>query len=123
MRETKQKELILNIINNSTSHLTAEGIYEEARKVISNISLGTIYRNLNTLVNNKEIISLKTKEGITRYDNVKVPHQHFVCEKCHKVIDVFDNVKLNKNILPNCKVIDYEIKYKGICSDCLKKEE
>ena len=123
MRNTKQKKLILEIINNSKSHLTADGVYEKARKKIANISLGTVYRILNILVDNKEILLLKTNEGITRYDNVKIPHQHFECEKCHKVIDVFDNVKLDKNILPNCKVIDYEIKYKGICSDCLEKEE
>lgn len=50
MRNTTQRNLILDIINNSCEHLTAEEVYEIARKSILNISLGTVYRDLNILV-------------------------------------------------------------------------
>ena len=51
MKNTKQKKVILDIINNSNNHLDAYQIYDEARKQISNISLGTVYRNLGGLEN------------------------------------------------------------------------
>lgn len=58
MKNTKQKKVILDIINNSNNHLDAYQIYDEARKQISNISLGTVYRNLGGLENDNLIISL-----------------------------------------------------------------
>ena len=66
MRNTKQKELILNIINHSNTHPTAFEVYEEAKKELHNISLGTVYRNLNVLLENKKIIQIKGKEIFRR---------------------------------------------------------
>ena len=54
-RNTKQSALILNIINESSDHLTASMIYEKARCIIPNISLGTVYRNLNSLYDANKI--------------------------------------------------------------------
>ena len=62
MRLTKQKKLILDIINNSHEHLSAESIYNECRKVLPNISLGTVYRNLNQLSDMNLIKRLKVQE-------------------------------------------------------------
>ena len=50
LRNTKQRDLILSIVNNSYSHPGALDIYNEAVKLIPNISLGTVYRNLNLLI-------------------------------------------------------------------------
>ena len=88
MKNTKQKKAILDIINNSNNHLDAYQIYDEAKKQISNISLGTVYRNLGGLENDNLIISLMVN-GIKHYDKV-IPHYHFICKKCSKIVDVFD---------------------------------
>lgn len=119
MRNTKQRRLILNIINDSYEHLTAEEIYIKSKSIISNISLGTIYRNLNNLVSENEIIRLKI-DNIDRFDAKRCKHHHFICIKCKKIIDVNTN-DLQINI-GNNKVIDYDIKFTGICEDCLRRE-
>ena len=80
MKNTKQKKGILDIINNSNNHLDAYQIYDEARKQIYNISLGTVYRNLGGLENDNLIISLMVN-GVKHYDKV-IPHYHFICKKC-----------------------------------------
>ena len=49
MRSSKKRDLVCEIVNLSCSHPTAEEIYEMSRQQIPNISLGTVYRNLNTL--------------------------------------------------------------------------
>ena len=56
------------------------------------------------------------------FDNLNELHKHFICEKCHNIIDVMDNIKLDYKI-GNNKIVDYEINFIGICEDCLKKEE
>ena len=120
MRNTKQKQLILQIINNSTNHLNAFEVYEEARKSMPNISLGTVYRNLNMLVEEKNARRLKATNGIDRFDNTKTQHHHFVCMKCGKYYDVFDKIEL-KNLEENYGIIkNYEAQINGICNDCLK---
>ena len=49
-RGSKQREAILRILQNTDIHPTADWIYEQVRKVIPNISLGTVYRNFNALI-------------------------------------------------------------------------
>ena len=55
MRKSVQKETILKIIDESTSHLTSKGVYEIVKKTIPHISLGTVYRNLEKLTMENKI--------------------------------------------------------------------
>ena len=121
MRKTKQRDLIQNIVSNSYDHLNAEEIYELAKKSMPNISLGTVYRDLNQLVDMKKIKKIKMPDS-DRFDNINEAHNHFICDRCHKIIDVKDDINLNYKI-GNHKIVDYEINFIGICEDCLKKEE
>lgn len=122
MRETKQRNLILKIINNSCSHLSAEEIYNIAKKEISNISLGTVYRNLNLLFENGNIRKIKLDDNVDHYDNLKKEHNHFICNKCNKIYDVFEKEKNNTNL--DCGIVmNYEKIYKGICNNCIKEEK
>lgn len=118
MRNTKQKDLILKIINNSCTHPNTNEIYETARKEIPNISLGTVYRILNNLVEKGKIRSIKTMDDIHHYDNVNHKHDHFICIKCGLIEDV---EKINKDleIINNNQVLDCDITYKGICKKCI----
>ena len=88
MRNTTQRNLILDIINNSCEHFTAEEVYEIARKSILNISLGTVYRNLNILVELQKIRKIKTFDGKDHYDKLHIKHNHFICLKCNKIFDI-----------------------------------
>jgi Fe2+/Zn2+ uptake regulation proteins len=120
MRNTEQKTLILNIINGSTSHPKVEEIYTEAKKVIPSISLGTIYRNLNSLVAAGLIIRLNI-DDVARYDNLNYIHDHFHCYKCLTIIDVFDRANMDHSKIGGHEVHDCSIIYKGICAKCLRE--
>lgn|SRR5574344_535440 len=122
MRNTKQKELILDIINHSYDHLDANTIYEECRKSLSNISLGTVYRNINQLVDSGLIKRIKTPLNIDRFDR-QDSHAHFLCIKCNKVIDIFDKLIVGSPNIGNNKIIDYSLSYIGICTDCQEEEK
>ena len=122
MRNTKQKEVILNIINNSSNHLNANSVYFEAKKVIPNISLGTVYRNLNYLVDENKIIRLKMSDGVDRFDK-NIIHAHVVCSICDKIDDVmYDYIKKLPNI-KDYEVMNYNLRFIGKCKECLEKEK
>ena len=120
MRNTRQRELILEIINNSYSHPSAYDIYLECMKEIPNISLGTVYRNLNTLLETNSIQKIKSTDNIDRYDKM-VTHSHFICTLCNKIIDINDKFDYNEYVGDN-KVLNCKITYEGICKKCLEKE-
>ena len=119
MRNSKQRDLILKIVTESKMHPTAEDIYNECRKYISNISLGTVYRNLNTLVDLNEIIRISGVDGMDHFDKLE-EHHHFICEMCNKIIDIYElNLPKYDTILDN-KVTNTTIIFKGFCKDCSK---
>lgn len=123
MRNTKQKDLILKIINNSCTHPNANEIYEKARLEINHISLGTVYRILNNLVENGKIRIIQSIDNIHRYDNINWQHDHFICIKCKEVEDIAKTSQKKINVINNNKVLDCDITYKGICLKCQKKME
>ena len=121
MRNTRQRNLVLDIINNSYNHPTAYQVYEECIKEIPNISLGTVYRNLNTLVSLSQIQKLDISNGITRYDKV-LSHDHFICINCSNVYDLKRSKISYDEFIDGNKIYTCKISYEGICSDCLNKK-
>lgn len=120
MKNTKQRKIVLDIVNNSDSHLDAFEVYKLARMSIPNISLGTVYRNLGSL-ENEHVIQVIMVDGVKHYDKI-TPHYHFVCKKCLKIIDVFD-LEIPKLKEYNGNLVDdYEIVLKGICENCQKED-
>lgn len=118
MRNTKQKDLIFNIINDAKNHPTAKDIYKMARTYLPSISLGTVYRNINVLLLNNKIKKVGSFDGKDHYDNINIRHNHFVCLKCNKIFDVFDSISL-KNI-NDFEIINCDTIYSGYCSECKK---
>jgi Fur family transcriptional regulator, peroxide stress response regulator len=121
VRNTIQRDLVLEIINNSLDHLTAEEVFEVASKSIPNISLTTVYRNLNLLVDIQKIRKIKSFDGKDHYDKLHSKHDHFICLKCKKIFDIYQTVNLNyKNIPDDFEIVNFDITYSGYCNECKK---
>lgn len=88
MNYSRQRESIKDFLSTRKDHPTADTIYMNIRKQFPNISLGTIYRNLNLLSDIGEITRLTTGDGCDHYDFNTAPHNHFVCTRCHSVLDL-----------------------------------
>ena len=121
MRNSKQRDLILDIITSSYSHPTAEDIYNVALKTIPNISLGTVYRNLDILQDMGSIRRINIESNTYRYDRAGNNHAHFVCNECEEIIDISQEMFQNLDEISGNKILSYDIIFKGICKNCLKK--
>lgn len=121
-RYSAQREAIYNFLKGRDDHPTADIIYEKLRKSMPNISKGTVYRNLNMLVETGKIMRLCIKDSPDRFDGRLSVHHHFVCEKCGKVSDVFlaQSVGLDEIIEQNvdASIDSYNIILYGTCSEC-----
>ena len=78
VRKTKQRGAILRVLRNTDTHPTADWVYQEVRKEMPHVSLGTIYRNLKTLVEMGEVQELCYGSSYTRFDGNPHRHYHFV---------------------------------------------
>ncbi len=121
MRSSKQRDLVLSIINSQEEHLTAEEIYGIAKRMMPKISLGTVYRDLNQLFESSLINRILTNDGVYKYDSNLIKHHYFICTRCGKIDDVYQDFELPADFLPNNRIVDYDIYFKGICSDCNKE--
>ena len=120
---TKNARYILEIINNSTEHLTAEQIYLRLREKNAKAVLATVYNNLSSLYEQGLIRKVCVEGYPDRYDKT-VRHDHLVCKKCGKLSDItLEDLteKLQKQI--GVPMISYDLKINYICEECLAKEK
>ena len=89
LRKSKQRDVILEIVQNNNIHPTAEWIYGEAKKFIPTIGIATVYRNLNKLVEIGEIEKISIPGESDRYDSVMTEHFHMRCSSCGELKDIF----------------------------------
>ena len=120
-RMTSQRRIILDYLRNVRSHPSAEVIYNEVKKKLPQISLGTVYRNLEFLKKKGKIKEVATE--VRRFDGDVSDHYHFKCENCGVIIDVKtdlihgmkDKVIRGVGAIKNC-----EVYFTGLCHNCKK---
>ena len=84
---TKQRMLIYNIVKDSVEHMTADQIYAKAKEIMPAIAMGTVYRNLNLMVQDGQLRKVSVYNGPDRFDRVCQDHDHLVCTGCGCVSD------------------------------------
>lgn len=121
-RRTRQRDIILRILEKTRSHPTADVIYEQAKKHMPNISKGTVYRNLKVLQEEGRVCELDLDGIVSRYEAKLEPHYHFRCEQCGRVIDVDEPVRkeLDRAVerRTGLKVLYHQLEFRGLCNYC-----
>lgn len=122
MNYSKQRELILDVLKKNPVHPTADKLYELVRPLMPSISLATVYRNLNQLVDNGSVRKISGLDGAIHYDHCVEKHYHFICTCCNKVYDVPYNVaqdlELKLKSLTGLEAQSTELTFKGLCPNC-----
>lgn len=125
-RMTKQRALILEELRNTDAHPTADEIYTLVRTRLPHISLGTVYRNLELLAENDQVLKLEYAGFQKRFDGNTHPHAHVRCERCGKVADVMgavSRVEVPQDVdVPGFKINSARVEFFGVCGECQEKE-
>lgn len=115
---TKYGKLIYEIIEKSHTHLSAEEIFLELKKQEPKVVLATIYNNLNSLCKENIIRKLSVEGSVDKYD-VTTKHDHLVCSKCGKLLDMtFEDITSTLEKQLGCKIESYDLKVFYTCKDC-----
>ncbi|PZX20105.1 Fur family peroxide stress response transcriptional regulator [Breznakibacter xylanolyticus] len=125
LKITPQRVVILEAIYKLNNHPTADNIIENIRESHPNIATGTVYKVLETLVENGLIRKVKTDKDIMRYDGIIEIHHHLYCSKCDLIEDYIDedldnllkNHFKDKNI-KGFKIEDIVLQIRGAFDKC-----
>ncbi len=129
LKYSRQRESIKKYLANTKEHPTADMVYTNIRKQYPNISLGTVYRNLNLLVDQGDVIKFTTGDGSDRFDGKTSKHYHFVCTECSEVSDLFmddDFINMiNKSASSGFKgeIFGHDTLFYGVCKKCIENQD
>ncbi len=121
MRYSAQREAVYKALCSTKSHPDVAWLYNEVKKTMPHISLGTVYRNINELCNMGKARRIGSEGEVEHYDANTLSHPHFVCECCKKIIDIDPSlveVKVNVQGANRTDVVVY-----GICQQCMQKNQ
>lgn len=123
---SKKREAILSVIRGTTIHPTAEWVYQALKPQFSDLSLGTVYRNIAQFKEKGLIMSVGVVKGQERFDGNVRPHSHFVCSSCGAVLDVSGDYVGRECCAQvaaqyHFRVDSSEVIFHGVCAECEAK--
>lgn len=121
-RFTEQRAAVYRHLRGTTTHPTADDVFTAVRVELSDISLATVYKSLETLVGCGLALKLTYGDGSARYDGRTDPHHHARCLSCEAVVDVpgrLDTGSLQRlGPVSGFAVEGYRLELIGYCSRC-----
>jgi Fe2+ or Zn2+ uptake regulation protein len=122
LRMTRQRKVILEELTKLRTHPSAEEIYEVVRKRLPHISMGTVYRNLETLSELGEITKLEFGGTIKRFDGNAEDHYHIRCSLCDRVVDApmaqLERIEDHLSTATEFKIFGHRLEFYGLCPSC-----
>ena len=124
-RNTIQKDLVRNAVCEMKRHVTANEVYEFVKEFCPTIGKGTVYRNLDILVEEGDLRKVEVPDGPNRFDLTLKNHYHVRCVNCGEIsdVDMDEILGLLEKIhdTHGTDFLEYDILFKGICPKCRKK--
>ena len=122
MKITPQRLMIFKILENNTSHPSAEEVFKRVKKIYPTVSFTTIYKTLETLRDLGEVQELIIDEDRKHYDPNTDIHHHIICSNCKKILDIFEDfsqhVKMPDTLKKDYTVSGFQISFHGMCKNC-----
>lgn len=127
IKYSRQRESIKACLMARKDHPTADAIYASIRQEYPNISLGTVYRNLNLLEELGEVRKLRCGTGPDHFDGDMAPHYHFLCKKCGRVSDIpmshMEEINMLAGRYCTGRIDGHEMVFYGECCECLEMKK
>ena len=127
-RSTLQKQAILDVLRSSRKMATAEEVYGRVREKYPNVSLGTVYRNLQNYSQQGLVRRTLLTDGKARFELAgNIHHHHLICLTCGETAEVpwcpvgteVTAFMTERDFLP----VSHQFEVYGYCRQCRSKKE
>ncbi len=123
---TKQRQTVLQAVRESEKHLTANEVFEAARRLLPGISFATVYNSLNYLKKEGLIGEIRFGTDANLYDRKLDRHDHAICNNCGILVDLelsiprklFEEAASRSKFQPDT----IELTLRGLCPECKSQE-
>ncbi|MBA2620473.1 MAG: transcriptional repressor [Acidobacteria bacterium] len=120
---TKQRAVVLQVVRGAKRHLTANEVFDQAKRSLPTISFATVYNSLRYLKEAGHIAEIQFGfSGANRFDAKTDRHDHALCNRCGKLIDI--NLEMPAELvkraarLSKFKPESLELTLRGLCPEC-----
>ena len=121
---TKQRASVLKVIRAADKHLTANEVFDRARRMLPGISFATVYNSLRYLKDEGLIGEIQFGADANRYDRKVTQHDHAICDCCGKIVDlelsIPDSLFKDAAMRSKFRAQTIELTLRGVCPDCKK---
>lgn len=127
-KQFRKRNAILAGLQQSKAHPSAEELFTALKSQIPDLSMGTVYRNLNLFKQQGLAISVATVSGVERFDGNTEPHVHFICTGCDAVLDL-EEMQVPEALCEAAaaccggRVDACQLSFTGLCRECLNNQK
>ena len=126
MNTNKYKRIIMNILKDNPVHPNVNELYLMVKHEYPEVGIATIYRNLENMATEGEVLKFNTDEQYDRFDATIKPHYHMICTRCGQVYDIpaeiICGLEESVDAMTGHRIESYKLVFKGICKECLDKD-
>src|SRR5687768_7386969 len=122
---TRQRKVVLRVIREADEHLTANEVFSASKELLPSISFATVYNSLRYLKDAGHIAEISFGNGASRFDSMTSRHDHAICTKCGKLVDM--ELDLPEELVrlaaeySKFKPESLELTLRGLCPECSNK--
>lgn len=125
---SRKRSAILEALQCSARHPTAEELFRTLKPQYPKLSLATVYRNLNRFCETGQAASLGTVGGYERFDGETAPHAHLICSRCGRVVDIWQGLPDQAELeavegASGCRIEGVRVTYTGLCAQCREEDD
>ena len=126
LKLTAQRELILETFLNHGGHISAEELFQKARKKHAHVGFATVYRTLKHLTQCGLSRELDFGDGRIQYEPEfdRQHHDHMICTKCGAYIEFLnpqiEALQEQVSRKHGFKITSHRMLLYGLCRKCWK---
>ena len=124
LKVTPQRTAIYKVLAETSSHPTAEILFQQVSQEYPMISLNTVYYTLSTLKEANLLKEVNYWHDGARFDANVAPHHHLICVVCRAIFDIEDRalnqIQYKAKLPNNFQVLSHQVEFYGYCKSCQK---
>ena len=125
---SRKRQAVLTALQETGVHPSAEWIYQQLKPQYPDLSLATVYRNLNRFCQAGQAVRVGVVDGHERFDGKVSPHAHLICSCCGQVVYVWQGLPNPEELEriaadTGCQIQGASLIFAGLCPACSQEQE